>query len=377
MTTKTIFSGAITALLMACCVGFAACNEDTIIPGKPDAPSDNGKPDDSNTTTTIVPTLDWGSSIAEVKAKQGKGLTLASSSESLLRYENAAQGITVDYTFSDNKLTGTSMTQAKISSADEMTGKWLKDYSLLAKSKTTVLYASADKSTLAYGKILQGNDGDYASMAWTYIDEKDAQSDALDFTPSGQINGHDYVDLGTGIGWAVHNLGASSPEETGNYYMWGETTPAGSCWWWYYSLYRGDSSSYLDDSKFYTPYTNISGTGYDAARKEMGGQWRMPSRAELYTLCINCDLKVDNYNGVKGIVVTGPSGKSIFLPLSGEKKQEDIRYATLTATLWSSNSYGKADAYYLNLRAAAVDEDNIGFQGKYYGFPIRGVVDLK
>ena len=41
------------------------------------------------------------------------------------------------------------------------------------------------------------------------------------------INGHEYVDLGlpSGTLWATCNVGANSPEEYGDYFAWGETTP--------------------------------------------------------------------------------------------------------------------------------------------------------
>ena len=37
-------------------------------------------------------------------------------------------------------------------------------------------------------------------------------------------NGYEYVDLGllSGTMWAAYNVGASSPEEYGGYYAWGE-----------------------------------------------------------------------------------------------------------------------------------------------------------
>ena len=40
-------------------------------------------------------------------------------------------------------------------------------------------------------------------------------------------NGHEYVDLGlpSGTKWATCNVGATKPEEYGNYYAWGETEP--------------------------------------------------------------------------------------------------------------------------------------------------------
>ena len=42
----------------------------------------------------------------------------------------------------------------------------------------------------------------------------------------GISNGHEWVDLGlpSGTKWATCNVGASSPEEYGDYFAWGETT---------------------------------------------------------------------------------------------------------------------------------------------------------
>ena len=36
-------------------------------------------------------------------------------------------------------------------------------------------------------------------------------------------NGYEYVDLGlpSGLKWATHNIGATSPEQTGMYFAWG------------------------------------------------------------------------------------------------------------------------------------------------------------
>ena len=36
-------------------------------------------------------------------------------------------------------------------------------------------------------------------------------------------NGHEYVDLGLSVTWATCNVGATSPEDYGGYYAWGET----------------------------------------------------------------------------------------------------------------------------------------------------------
>lgn len=331
---------------------------------------------DSNTITKIIPTMDWGTSQSDVRSKQSTEFSLIVSTETQLRYADKMQEITIDYNFEKGKLTSASLTQARISSIDDMVKYWLKGYKQLAKSETTLLYVSQNNTTLAYGKILKGSECNYASIAWTYIDESEVTNDGPDFSPSGQENGYDYVDLGIGIGWAVQNVGASSPEKSGGYYMWGETTTRTNCWWWYYSLYTGDVNSYLDESKFYTPYSNISGTNYDAAKAKMGGKWRMPTRAELYTLFNNCEFKVGEYNGVEGFIVTGTSGKSIFLPNSGLQEKDEVKY--MSVYLWSSTTYGKSRAYRLNcITKNFPNNSGVSYERKWCGMPIRGVIDLE
>lgn len=330
--------------------------------------------DENDSQIIITPTVEWGMSLSDVKSIQDSRLSLTLATEKSLRYK--VDGISIDYSFEDGGLSGTVLMQANISSIDDMVKYWLEKYNQLAISENTVLYVSENNSTLAYGKILKGNDCDYASIAWTYIDENEETNEGPDFSPSGTENGYDYVDLGVGIGWAVQNVGASSPEKAGGYYMWGETTTRTNCWWWYYSLYRGDVNDYLDTDKFYTPYSDISGTSYDAATAKMGGRWRMPTRAEFYTLINNCKLEVGEYNGISGFVITGLSGKSVFLPAAGYKKKEEIKL-TSTVYLWSSTTCGKLGAYLMEYKTKNLSNSSITFMEKYYGLPIRGVVDLE
>jgi len=353
-------------------VSITSCSDNDAI----DNGVDNGQDGEQATLVTIAPTIEWGINSSDVKAKQNKSLSLSLSTDTLLRFANESKGITLDYKFNDDKLVATSMTQANISSINNVVKGWLKGYNELASSETSLLYTSKDNVTLAYGKILQGSENPYASVAWTYIDaEEESLTSGPDYSPSGTENGHDYIDLGIGIGWATQNVGASSPEKTGGYYMWGETTTSSNCWWWYYSLYKGSSSSYLDEDKFYTPYSNISGTKYDAAKVKMGGNWRMPTRAEMSSLINNCEITVGTMNDTEGFIVTGPSGKSIFIPKTGRQKKEDIQYKSSSTYMWSSTTDGKQCAYYLSISSKG--KGSITFEDKYYGFTIRGVVDLK
>lgn len=372
MNTRTVKNFIMVLLVMQCAFNTISCSNDRgDIDGDSSGVIDG---DGSSVLLDIVPTKDWGIDKLEVQSKQDKRLSLILSTDTLLRYTQETKGITIDYHFTKNKLIGSTLTQANISNINNIDAL-LSGYKQLAKSETTLAYISSNNSTLAFGKVLKGNECNYASIAWTYIDPEEEADGGIDYSPSGTNNGYDYVDLGIGVGWAVQNVGASSPEKSGGFYMWGETTTRSSCWWWYYSLYKGSLNENRDDRNFYTPYSDISGTSYDAAKSKMGGNWRMPTRAELYSLVNNCEFTVGEYNGVSGFIVTGPSGKSIFLPAVGEKKKEDVR-GTNVVYLWSSTSYGSSSSYCLEYMTRNIKNSGVTFEDKFLGMPIRGVVDL-
>ena len=56
-------------------------------------------------------------------------------------------------------------------------------------------------------------------------------------------NGHEYVDLGLSVKWATCNVGASKPEEYGDYFAWGETQPKSTYDWSTYKWYNDSSST--------------------------------------------------------------------------------------------------------------------------------------
>lgn len=118
----------------------------------------------------------------------------------------------------------------------------------------------------------------------------------------------DYVDLAlpSGLLWATANLGAQRPEETGNYYAWGETTPNKS-------LY--DATTYTDPN-----VSNISGTEYDAAYTTSGGKCRIPTYDEFLELMNYCSWEYTQINSINGYKVIGANGNSIFLPFVGGKE---------------------------------------------------------
>ena len=137
----------------------------------------------------------------------------------------------------------------------------------------------------------------------------------------GSKSGHDWVDLGlpTGIKWSTCNVGASSPEDYGYYFAWGETR---------------EKSSYDEDNSvtFGKDFSDIKGDSrYDAAKANWGGSWRLPTIEEIEELEVNCTWSWTTQGGKKGYKVTGPNGNSIFLPAAG------WRYGT---TLYDTGEYG-------------------------------------
>ena len=119
------------------------------------------------------------------------------------------------------------------------------------------------------------------------------------------------IDLGIGVKFACCNVGAKNPFEDGHYYAWGETERK--------IRYANDNYQFWD--KDFNPIVDlphdISNTSYDVARVKGGDSWRMPTKEELHKLVDNSRYEWLTVHGVHGGKLTGPNGKSIFIPASG------------------------------------------------------------
>ena len=136
----------------------------------------------------------------------------------------------------------------------------------------------------------------------------------------------EYVDLGlpSGIKWATCNLGANTPEEYGNYYGWGCTTPYKDTddvnWELYFKTLGCTGTDWQDCGTDKDPLKdyvknrrNISGTEWDVAKLDR--TWRIPTKAEFQELVDNCNWTKTTLNGVSGYRLTSKTnGNSIFLP---------------------------------------------------------------
>lgn len=175
------------------------------------------------------------------------------------------------------------------------------------------------------------------------------------------------VDLGLSVYWASCNLGATKPEEYGNYYAWGETSPKDSYTEKNYSYYDADKATYIDIGE------DISGTEYDAARVNLGGEWRMPTKDEMTELMRKCTWEWTQINGINGFKVTGPNGNSIFLPAAGFNAitGQGKRLYYWCSTMLSSSEYASV----LSSVSSSTFNQNSLPEGnnKYRGFTIRPV----
>ena len=121
------------------------------------------------------------------------------------------------------------------------------------------------------------------------------------------------VDLGLSVRWAACNMGASAPHEAGGLYGWADPTGQAvtdqvhdEAYNWTSPLYGGAD-----------PMPDICRTIYDLPHMSLGGCWRLPSEAEARELVERCTWREETRQGVKGYTVTGPNGRSIFLPMAG------------------------------------------------------------
>ena len=192
-------------------------------------------------------------------------------------------------------------------------------------------------------------------------------------------NGHEYIDLGlpSGIKWANMNVGASSPEDYGGYYAWGEIEEKSNYDW---STYKWCNGSYDTQTKYCTSssYGTVDNKTVldpqdDVAHVKWGGTWRMPTKAEQDELRTNCTWSWTTQNGVNGYKVTGPNGNSIFLPAAGFRVDTGVYYRGSYGLFWSSSLgiyYGSNGAYDLDFGSGDYCwNDNL----RYYGQSVRPV----
>ena len=205
--------------------------------------------------------------------------------------------------------------------------------------------------------------------------------DSVWFTGSA-VPTYEYVDLGLSVNWATFNVGATKPEEYGDYFAWGETEPKSDYSW---SNYKWCDGSYSKLTKYNTSssYGKVDGKTTldledDVAQIKWGGNWRMPikeEQEELYNHCTWTWFSSDNteFNGIAGYKVTsnvsGYTDRFIFLPATGCRYESDL-YSDGSAGCYWSADFQSFNAYYLIFSSSFVGTSH---SNRNYGFSVRPV----
>ena len=241
---------------------------------------------------------------------------------------------------------------------------------------TTILPADADLTALSWTTsnhlvatvdgtgIITGHNIGVCTITARTLDGSNLSATCQVVVADPSSNTGEYVNLGlpSGTLWATKNVGATNPEDYGNYFAWGETTgydDGKTTFNWSNYIYCNGSQTTL------TKYCSNSSYGYngftdtltelelsdDAAYVNWGPNWRMPSQEQFEEL-FNSSYTTATWttlNGVYGRLITsivaGYEGNSIFLPAAGYRNNfgatsgKDTNGDYWTRTFMTGRSY--------------------------------------
>lgn len=210
-----------------------------------------------------------------------------------------------------------------------------------AIKNSSASFFDAAWSYTTYAKLLIEDSGQGWEISSAFVPLKVVDG-RLD--PKKEINGHEYVEMGDGLKWATCNVGASTPEEVGSRFAWGETETK--------SEYLRDNYKWYKDEN-YTKYNFDDGktvleSSDDAATVNWGGSWRTPTLEEFANLLNQDNFEWKYDDAKKGFSVTskisGYEGNSIFF-----KSKENY---------WSSTRWGgEKNAYILYVGTSMNTQD--------------------
>lgn len=141
------------------------------------------------------------------------------------------------------------------------------------------------------------------------------------------------VDLGLSVKWGEGILNESAKSNYSYYHL---------------NAYRYFSFGAEKDDLTREPTTNgnITGTRFDQATKSIKAPWRTPTKEEFQELFSKCKLEISEQDNYRGVLVTGPNGKTIFIRANDNTSTSiDI----WTSSFKSTSSEAEVYYYVLNL----------------------------
>ena len=231
------------------------------------------------------------------------------------------------------------------------------------RSATTSAVTSGNVFTVSLTNLAEQTTYYYRAYVTSYETTYYGATKSFTTPKSTVYNGHAYVDLGlpSGTRWATMNVGASKPEDVGDFYAWGETTT---------------KTSYTEDNyqwKGLTPdelasrgvvsntYEHTLTAAYDVATVKWGNAWRMPTGTEISELekYTRTRITATTQNGVDGFLLTSIiNNNSIFLPATSSN-----------SSYYAFESWGSGINPSYNSRAVAIrvsSYSSSGMKSIYY-----------
>lgn len=208
-------------------------------------------------------------------------------------------------------------------------------------------YKDIDGQTCYYRALVEYEDREY------YGEIK--QVSHIPFAPTAG----NMIDMGLSVKWAGCNVGASKPEEDGDYFAWGETAP---------------KTEYTQENYLYNPETpGDLPVSVDAASVSLGAGWRMPTSSEFEELIDNSLTEWGLYGTAPGMLfISKKNHNTIFLPASGLKSTQSLYCQGDVGNYWTRdyNSEKKGVRYYSVSDSRAYESCT---QDWYNGFSVRAV----
>lgn len=186
---------------------------------------------------------------------------------------------------------------------------------------------------------------------------------------------HEYVDLGlpSGTLWATCNIGASTPNESGTFFAWGECEGDKSAYneTTYKYISAGKWQKYCTDATLGSVDNKTSlDPEDDAATCLWGEDWCMPSVEQVEELVRYCKAKETKQKRKKGLLFTGSNGNTIFIPYGGVRYKTEKLLKNESGCYWTKEISPKLSniAAFFNL-----DMMEVRYHDRYNGYLIRPV----
>ena len=217
-------------------------------------------------------------------------------------------------------------------------------------------------------------------------------------------NGHPYVDLDlpSGTLWSICNVGANKPSDYGLYFQWGDIVgytkeQIGNdkkFTWNSYKFRIKEKSSKVKENKQLdlsnSQYNGNEGSSKfnkykskgdtleledDAANKNMGSAWHIPTNDQIFELFNNTTTTWIEEDGVEGMTFTSKKddSKSIFIPAAGVADNDSMNNIGKIGYLWCSMLSDKYDTHGMSL-SFFVNCVFLSYYYRYLGMPVRGVI---